>query len=93
MSKKIAIIIPRASKDLTGGAESYSIAMAESLSKNHIVNILTTTAKDSLTWKNYYEVGQEKVHQNLIIKRFLVDMERPDEFWQLNGIIKKNTSL
>lgn len=87
--KKICIVAQRAGKDILGGSEGYALKLGEVLSSVYNVDIITTTAKEYTTWRNYYKEGTEILSDNLRIKRFNVDCER-DENWQniANSIFK-----
>ncbi len=76
--KKIAIVVQRFGKEITGGSEKYALELAKLYSKKFKVDILTTTAKNHLTWKNEYQKGNETYEKNILIKRFAVDFEKID---------------
>jgi len=77
---KIALIIHRFGKEIVGGAEKYAYVMASILSKYASVDVLTTTAKDHITWKNEYLESIE-FNGKFRILRFSVDFPR-DYYWQ-----------
>ncbi len=91
--KNIAVVVQRAGVDLVGGAEEYALNLARLLSDDFRVDMITTTAKNPLTWENEYPEGEEALADALTIKRFNVDFERGDYWWKLNSIIQKNTPL
>ncbi len=91
--RRIAIIVQRCGEEVVGGSEGYAFQMAKTLSDNFDIDILTTTAKDYITWKNYYEEGIEKVSDALKIRRFKVDFERETYWHELNRILFKNLFL
>ena len=49
---KLACVIHRFGADIAGGSESHCRVVAEHLAGSHDVTILTTCAKDHVTWKN-----------------------------------------
>jgi len=56
---KIAIIIQRYGSDLTGGSEHLCRMIAERLAqRRHQVDVLTTCARDYISWKNEYPQGR-----------------------------------
>ena len=72
--KKVAIIVQRFGTEVVGGSEGYAFKMAEAMSTLADVEVLTTTAKDHVTWKNHYPEGAEVLSETLRIRRFaLVD--------------------
>ena len=86
---KIAFIVQRYGLDVLGGAEFHCRLIAELLSKHYEVEILTTCAKDYLTWKNDYEEGDEKIN-GLVVKRFKVAKERkPKNFGRFSRRVFK----
>lgn len=84
MKKRIAIVVQRAGKDVIGGSEGYALAMAKALCSTFKVDILSTCAKDHVTWRNHYEEGVEKVQEDLNIIRFSNDFERGDYWFQFD---------
>ncbi len=72
---KLAFVVQRCGEDIRGGAESVCLNLAKKLSKNFEIEILTTCAKDYVSWKNHYPEGIENL-KNISIRRFKVDQER-----------------
>lgn len=72
---KIAFINQRYGLEVNGGSEYYTRLMAEHLVKYHEVEVLTTKAKDYLTWKNEYEQDTESIN-GVVVRRFGVKRER-----------------
>ena len=84
---KLAFIVQRYGRDILGGAETLARQIAERLSRRHEITVLTTTAKDYVTWKNEYSEGEDKF-RGVRILRFLVESERNlDEFNKLSETI------
>ena len=72
---KIAFIVQRYGLDIAGGSETLCRQIAEQLSPYHTIEILTTCAKDYVTWRNEYPKGTEIVN-NIVVRRFRVEKER-----------------
>ncbi len=72
---KIAIVSPRFSVEIAGGAEKHALKFAMLLNEKYDVTVLTTTALDYKTWENELGTG-ESFLQNLKIIRFGVDKKR-----------------
>lgn len=93
--RRIAIIVQRCGEEVVGGSEGYAFQMAKILSDIFNIDILTTTAKDYITWRNYYNYkkGIEEISDKLKIFRFKVDFEREIYWHELNRILFKNLFL
>ncbi|MBN2384077.1 glycosyltransferase family 4 protein [bacterium] len=72
---KIALVVQRFGQEILGGAELHCRFIAEHLAQAHEVDLLTTCARDYLTWQNFYEPGQSS-WQTLKIVRFPVVKQR-----------------
>jgi glycosyltransferase involved in cell wall biosynthesis len=72
---KIALVVPRYGTEIVGGAEFHAKQIVEHLSKYFEVEVLTTCAKDYLTWRNEYREGTEIIN-NVVVRRFEVKKGR-----------------
>lgn len=72
---KIAFIVQRYGLDITGGSELLCRLIAEHLSKYYNIEVLTTCAKDYITWRNEYKEGEETIN-DILVRRFKVAKER-----------------
>jgi glycosyltransferase involved in cell wall biosynthesis len=72
---KLACVIHRFGADIAGGSESHCRVVADHLAANHDVTIITTCAKDHVTWKNHYPGGESQVGR-LRVLRFPVARPR-----------------
>jgi glycosyltransferase involved in cell wall biosynthesis len=54
---KLAFIVQRCGEDVIGGSEKICLEVAKRLSQNHDIEILTTCARDLMTWENSYDEG------------------------------------
>ena len=73
--EKICLVTPIFSSQAFGGAERHAWEIAHLLSEDFEVHIVTTTALDYRTWKNFYKAGIENIN-NLYIYRFPVEKQR-----------------
>ena len=77
---KLAVVVQRYGADINGGAEQHARYIAERLSRQHQVEVLTSCARDYVTWRNEYPAGEERIGP-VVVRRFPVSRERdPDEF-------------
>jgi glycosyltransferase involved in cell wall biosynthesis len=72
---KLAIVVQRYGADVNGGAELHARYIAERLSAHADVRVLTTTARDYITWRNEFPPGADVVH-GIPVERFPVRRER-----------------
>jgi glycosyltransferase involved in cell wall biosynthesis len=75
MKKKIALVSPIFSPNISGGAEKLALNFAELLSENYELEILTTKALDYITWKNVIPRELDNFANNLV-RRFTVKKNR-----------------
>lgn len=86
---KIAFIVQRFGREILGGSETLARQLAERLSRRHEITVLTTTAKDYITWKNELPPGEDKARGIRLI-RFPVEGERDlEEFNRFSEEIYK----
>jgi glycosyltransferase involved in cell wall biosynthesis len=72
---RLAFVVQRYGPEIDGGAEYECRRVAEALSAHHDVEVLTTCARDYLTWRNVYRPGDSTVN-GVRVRRFLVDRPR-----------------
>jgi glycosyltransferase involved in cell wall biosynthesis len=72
---KIAIVVQRYGADINGGAELHARYIAERLARYADVRVLTTCARDYLTWRNEFSPGVDRVN-GIAVERFRVSRER-----------------
>jgi glycosyltransferase involved in cell wall biosynthesis len=72
---KLAVVVQRYGADINGGAELHARYVAEHLSQHADVEVLTTCARDYVTWRDDYPSGIETVN-GVPVRRFRVDHPR-----------------
>jgi glycosyltransferase involved in cell wall biosynthesis len=81
---KLAVVVQRYAADLSGGAELHARYIAERLSRHAQVEVLTTCARDYVTWKNELPAGEETI-RGITVRRFPVSHPRdPKRFGKLS---------
>ena len=66
---KLAFVVQRYGPEILGGAEYLCRLTAERLAHRHDVEVLTTCARDYVTWKNEYPEGPDRV-RGVTVRRF-----------------------
>ena len=75
---KIGIVIQRYGAEVLGGSEQLCRLVAERLAVQHEVDVLTTCARDYVTWRNEYPEGADRV-RGVTIRRFANARTRDQE--------------
>ena len=55
---KLAVVVQRYGLDINGGAELHARYVAEQLARHAEVEVLTTCARDYVTWRNELPAGR-----------------------------------
>ncbi len=82
---KLAVVVQRYGLDINGGAELHARYVAEQLSRRADVEVLTSCARDYVTWKNELPAGVSELN-GVRVRRFPVRRERdPERFGLLSA--------
>lgn len=66
---KIAFIVQRYGTEILGGSEYHCRLVAEHLGDHHQVEVLTTCARDYVSWANEYPEGADRI-RGVTVRRF-----------------------
>jgi len=80
---KFAFVTSRYGAEFSSGAEHACRLLAEQIAKRHDVEVLTTTARDSTTWKSEYTEGSDRVRGALVRRFGVSDMPERSGFAEL----------
>ena len=84
---KLACVVHRFGADIAGGSEGHCRLIAEHLAARHDVTIITTCARDHITWRNHYPAGETRIGP-LRVLRFPVARERElHRFMDLSDLV------
>jgi glycosyltransferase involved in cell wall biosynthesis len=72
---KLAFVVQRYGREIAGGSEAHCRELAERLAAEHDITVLTTTARDYVTWANALPAG-ESAEDGVRVIRFPVAQRR-----------------
>jgi glycosyltransferase involved in cell wall biosynthesis len=72
---KLAFVVQRYGAEIAGGSEAHCRELARRLSPTHDITVLTTCARDYVTWANAYPAGESRDDGSKVI-RFPVSHQR-----------------
>jgi glycosyltransferase involved in cell wall biosynthesis len=87
----LAVVVQRYGADINGGAELHARYVAERLARHADVEVVTSCARDYVTWRNERTAGVEPIN-GIPVRRFPVRHERdPYEFGRRSGRVFEGT--
>ena len=86
-ARSLALVVQRYADDIGGGSELHARYIAEHLAAHAEVRVLTTCARDYVSWKNEYPAGTTQVN-GIPVERFTVARERdPRDFARRSSLV------
>ncbi len=82
--KRIALVNQRYGLEVNGGSEYYTRLIAERLTGEFQVDVITTKSLDYTTWENHYKANEEDIN-GVHVRRFPVVTCRAKDFNEYNG--------
>ena len=83
----LAVVVQRYGADINGGAELHARYIAERLARHAQVEVVTTCARDYVSWRNELQPGVETVN-GVAVRRFPVSRERqPLDFGRRSRLV------
>lgn len=83
---KLAIVVQRYGAGILGGAETYAARLAGLLARFHDVEVLTTTAREYVSWRNELPAGVSE-DAGVRVRRFPVARGREPAWGILNRLL------
>jgi glycosyltransferase involved in cell wall biosynthesis len=85
---KVAFVVPRYGTDIRGGAETGARMLAERLvaDRGYHVEVLTTCARDAITWRDELPEGVDVVN-GVRVRRIASEAGREDSFHPLSAAL------
>lgn len=80
---KIGFVIHRYGEEIVGGSERLCYELVRNLSNDIRIEVITTCAKDYVTWRDEYPEGAAE-QNGIPVRRFPVEEERDSRFNQLH---------
>ena len=84
---KLAVVVQRYGGEIPEGSEYHCRLVAERLAARHQIEVLTTCARDSATWKNECPEGEDRI-RGVTVRRFANELTRdPGSFSEYSNWI------
>jgi len=84
---KLACVIHRFGSDFAGGSEGHCRAIALRLAERHDVTVVTTCAKDHISWENAYPEGESAAGPLTVIRFPVVRMRSMHRFADISDVV------
>ncbi len=82
----LAIVVQRYGEGVVGGSEEHCRSIAQRLAEKHRVTVLTSRARDYVTWKPEFRAGQSK-DGPVLVRRFNNRRRRKARWFEINEMM------
>jgi glycosyltransferase involved in cell wall biosynthesis len=89
---KIACVVHRYGTDFAGGSEAHCRHLAERLAAHHDVTVLTTCARDYMSWANEYPAGPTQIGPVAVIRFPASRQRRLHRFFEISDRVFADAS-
>jgi glycosyltransferase involved in cell wall biosynthesis len=84
---KLACVVHRFGADIAGGSEGHCRLVAAHLAARHDVTVVTTCARDHITWVNHYPAGESTVDGVHVIRFPVAQQRHIHRFMDLSDLV------
>jgi glycosyltransferase involved in cell wall biosynthesis len=84
---KLACVIHRFGADIAGGSEGHCRLVADHLAARHDVTVITTCAKDHITWSNHYPPGESRAGDVRVLRFPVARQRQMRRFMDLGDLV------
>jgi glycosyltransferase involved in cell wall biosynthesis len=84
---KLACVVHRFGADIAGGSEGHCRLVAEQLAARHDVTVVTTCARDHITWANHYPAGESRAGGVRVLRFPVAQPRHIHRFMDLSDLV------
>ncbi len=84
MKEKICFVVQRYGTEINGGAEFHCRQIAEHMTDEYDITVLTTKALDYMTWKDQYESSEEWINGVRVLRFSVAESRDLEKFNEIN---------
>jgi glycosyltransferase involved in cell wall biosynthesis len=80
-------VVHRYGADIAGGSEAHCRLIAEQLAVDHDVTVLTTCARDHVSWRNAYPAGESRINGVRVVRFPVARMRSLHRFAEISEVV------